>query len=104
LPPEAITERGLSGSCALCASVLEDFCALLGTAAGNLVLTLGARGGAYIGGGIVPQLQPMLAGSRFRQHFENHGRMSHYLAGLPCYIVTARNPALEGALACLDYL
>ena len=32
------------------------FCAMLGTVAGNLALTLGARGGIYIAGGIVPRL------------------------------------------------
>ena len=32
------------------------FCAMLGTVAGNLALTLGARGGIYIAGGIVPKL------------------------------------------------
>ena len=31
------------------------FCAMLGTVAGNLALTLGARGGIYIAGGIVPK-------------------------------------------------
>ncbi|MGN8158231.1 glucokinase [Salinisphaera sp. RV14] len=104
LEPSDITERGLAGECAICVKVLDDFCAMLGTAAGNLVLTLGARGGAYIGGGIAPRLQPFLAQSRFRERFEAHGRLSEYLADVPCYIVTAKYPALEGALAALDDL
>jgi glucokinase len=29
---------------------------MLGTVAGNLAVTLGAQGGVYIGGGIVPRL------------------------------------------------
>lgn len=102
LDPSDITERGLAGDCDICVTVLEDFCAMLGTVTGNLVLTLGARGGAYIGGGIVPRLQPFLATSRFRERFEAHGRLSAYLSDVPCYIVTAKYPALEGALAALD--
>jgi len=38
----------------LCEESLNIFCQLLGSCAGNLVLTLGAEGGVYIGGGIVP--------------------------------------------------
>lgn len=86
----------------MCAAVIDDFCAMLGTATGNLVLTLGARGGAYLGGGIVPRLRPWLARSRFRERFEAHGRLSDYLAAVPCYVVTAEYPALEGALASLE--
>ncbi len=52
------------------------FCALLGTMAGNLVLTLGALGGAYIGGGIAPGLGPMFTSSRFRDRFEDKGRFT----------------------------
>ena len=36
-----------------CAEVMELFFGLLGNVAGNLALTLGARGGVYVGGGIV---------------------------------------------------
>lgn len=104
LEPVDITERGLAGECAICVQVLDDFCAMLGTVTGNLVLTLGARGGAYIGGGIAPRLQSFLGQSRFRERFEAHGRLADYLADVPCYIVTARYPALEGALAALDNL
>lgn len=104
LEPADITERGLAGEDAVCVQVLDDFCAMLGTITGSLVLTLGARGGAYVGGGIVPRLQSFLGQSRFRQRFEAHGRLSDYLADVPCYIVTARYPALEGALAALENL
>ena len=51
------------------------FCAMLGTVAGNLVLTLGAQGGVYIAGGIVPRLGQRFAESGFRERFEAKGRM-----------------------------
>jgi glucokinase len=39
------------------------FCAMLGTVAGNLALTLGARSGIYVAGGIVPRLGAFFAQS-----------------------------------------
>ena len=101
LAPADITERALAGDCDICVTVIDDFFAMLGTATGNLVLTLGARGGAFIGGGIVPRLAEQIGHSRFRERFEAHGRLSDYLADVPCYMVTAPYPALEGALASL---
>lgn len=92
-----ISERGLTGGCVICAEVMETFCSLLGTVAGNLALTLGAQGGLYIGGGIVPGLGDFFAESGFRRAFEHHGRFSDYLAAIPTYVITAPYPALMGA-------
>jgi glucokinase len=46
-----ISRRALAGECPLCDQVIETFCGMLGTVAGNLAITLGAQGGIYIGGG-----------------------------------------------------
>ncbi len=97
LSPEAIAERGRSGACALCREALEIFCAALGTAAGSLALTLGARGGVFIGGGIVPRLGPFFDGSAFRARFESKGRLSDYVRPIPTFVITAANPGLIGA-------
>jgi glucokinase len=103
LPPEAIAARGRAGDCPLCREALEVFCAALGTAAGNLALTFGARGGLYIAGGIVPQLDDFFAASAFRARFESKGRLSAYLRPIPAYVVTAATPGLVGAaVAALD--
>ena len=61
VPPEAlgpsdITTRASSGSCDLCVDTVNTFCAMLGTVAADLAVILGAKGGLYIGGGIVPRL------------------------------------------------
>jgi glucokinase len=82
---------------------LDLFCAFLGTAAGNLALTLGAQGGVYIGGGIVPRLGEAFDRSPFRARFEAKGRFRAYLAAIPVYVIAARaSPALRGAAAALD--
>lgn len=94
-----IMERGLSGECLVCVETLETFCDMLGTIAGNVALTLGARGGVYIGGGIVPRLGEFFARSGFRRRFEQKGRFSAYQAQIPTYVITAAYPALIGMSA-----
>jgi glucokinase len=80
----------------LCAAAIERFCAMFGTVAGNLALTLGAEGGVYIAGGIVPRLGERFDRSAFRARFEAKGRMSAYLARIPTFVITHPEPALVG--------
>jgi len=77
------------------------FCAMLGTVAGNLALTLGARGGIYISGGIVPRMSAFFTQSEFRARFEAKGRLSDYVATIPTYLITRPLPVLLGAAALL---
>jgi glucokinase len=82
---------------------LNIFCAMLGSVAGNLALTLGARGGVYVGGGIVPRLGPWFDTSPFRERFETKGRFQSYLAEVPVWVITApQSPALLGAARALE--
>jgi glucokinase len=101
LLPEQITQRALDGSDALCRAVVEGFCAMLGTAAANLAVTLGARGGIYVGGGIVPKLGEWFDRSAFRSRFEAKGRFSAYVAAIPTFVILAPHPALIGAAQAL---
>ena len=96
-----ISRRALAGECALSEEVLDVFCGMLGTVAGNLAVTLGAQGGVYIGGGIVPRLGERFAASCFRKRFEQKGRFSSYLAQVPTYVITAQYPAFLGVSAIL---
>ncbi len=95
--PADITQRALSGESRVCREALNVLCALLGTAAGNLALTLGAIGGVYIGGGIIPRLGKFFANSPFRARFEDKGRYADYLAPIPVYVIHAEKPAFIGA-------
>jgi glucokinase len=100
-----ITQRGQEGSDALCVEVLDLFFAFLGAVAGNLALSLGTRGGMYIGGGIVPRLGDAIERSRFRQCFESKGRLSPYVQAIATFVVDARmSPALVGAARALEEL
>ncbi len=80
------------------------FCAMLGTVAGNLALTLGARGGVYIAGGIVPKLGRTFFDSEFRTRFQAKGRFLNYLKAIPTYVITRPVPALLGAAKYLRQL
>jgi glucokinase len=86
---------------ALCLETLECFCGMLGGAAANLAVTLGAFGGVYIGGGIVPRMGEWFASSPFRARFEAKGRFSDYLADIPTYVITTPNPAFHGVATIL---
>jgi glucokinase len=99
LTPPELTKRAQEGSCRMCLETVNMFCALLGTMAGNLVLTLGALGGVYIGGGVAPGLGPMFTSSRFRDRFEDKGRFTDYVSRVPTFLIKAELPALLG-LAC----
>jgi glucokinase len=94
--PAEITQHGLSNTNGQARSALQMFCAMMGTVTGNLVLTLGAVGGVYIGGGIVPRLKGFFAESAFRHRFEEKGRYLTYLAPVPAYVIHSELPAFVG--------
>jgi glucokinase len=99
--PNEITERALHGYDERSRETVDIFCASLGTAAGNLAMTLGARGGIFIGGGIVPRLGRYFDDSPFRSRFEDKGRFHRYAAAIPTYVILAEQPALRGLAAFL---
>ena len=70
--------------------------------AGNLALTIGARGGVYLAGGILPKIQPLFMKSGFRARFEAKGRYEKYMAPIPTWLVTHPNPAYLGLMAMLE--
>jgi glucokinase len=94
-----IIQRALSRECGICDQVIDLFCDMLGTAAANVALTIGARGGMYIGGGIVPRLGERFFQSGFRRRFEAKGRFSAYLADVPTMLITAEYPTFHGLSA-----
>jgi glucokinase len=102
LKPSEITHLALAGQDALAIETLSIFCEILGTVAGNLALTLGARGGVYLGGGILPKVTDFLVASNFRQRFEDHGRFTSYLQKIPTYLINTEYPALLGAMVSLQ--
>jgi glucokinase len=94
--PAQITDRATGETDLRCREVVEMFCAMLGTVAGNLAVTLGAQGGVYIAGGIVPRLGDRFRQSGFRQRFEAKGRFRAYMEAIPTYLIVHPDPAMVG--------
>ena len=97
LSPEQIASKALRKSNASAEEAVSMLCGILGSIAGNLALTLGARGGVFVGGGIVPKLGDYFDSSPFRTRFESKGRFSKYLSEIPTQVINSKYPALIGA-------
>ncbi|TNF86013.1 MAG: glucokinase [Gammaproteobacteria bacterium] len=98
--PEEISRLGESAEDPLCHQTLELFFALLGSAAGNLALTVCAHGGVYVGGGIVPGLAEFARTSPLRRRFEERVELTALVADIPIYLILDEDPGLIGAAAC----
>lgn len=96
--PSAITEAAMQGEDKLALDTVNTFCGMLGSASADLALTLGARGGLYLGGGILPRFGQMLHDSPFVARFKAKGVMSHFVAEIPVNLITHPHPALLGAV------
>jgi glucokinase len=94
-----ITQAGIEGSCPTSRAAIDMFCAMLGTVAGNLALTLSSRGGVFVAGGILQHMPQYLASSAFRPRFEEKGRFSKYLEAIPTYLILDENAAFVGLRA-----
>ncbi|KTD17073.1 glucokinase [Legionella jordanis] len=92
-----ISHLALSGQCDLAAASVRQFFATLGSLAGDLALSLGAFGGVYIAGGIVPKLITFAKESEFRARFEAKGRSSLFNQQIASFVVVTEQPGLIGA-------
>ena len=97
LTPAEITGAALAGSDAAAVESLQVFCGLLGSFVGDLVLLYGARGGVYLAGGILPQIQPFLQASSFSERYFNKGVMRAYLQQVPVRLIEHGQLGVIGA-------
>jgi len=95
--PAEITRDALENPNSPCGATLARFCAILGAVAGDVALTMGARGGIYIAGGIAPRIIDFLKVSPFRERFERKGRFQPYMQAIPTKVVMYKHAALLGA-------
>lgn len=97
----AITDFGVRQADRACALAVDAFCALLGRFAGSAALTLGARGGVLLAGGVAQALAAALPASRFRERFEAKGRFRDYLARVHTCLLVGQHASLRGAAQAL---
>lgn len=84
------------------ATAVRMFSGWLGTAASDLVLSLGARGGVYLGGGVVPKMIDVFDKQYFVERFLDKGRVRSYVEPVPVHLLLNTQVALVGAAAILQ--
>ena len=93
---EEIARGAFSGTDPLAEEAIAAFTGFLGSIAGDLALTLGARGGVYIAGGIVPSWGGCFDAGIFLERFRAKGRFRTYLNAIPVHVVIHPCPGLAG--------
>ncbi len=98
-PAQVISTAALDTkrSCRLCRKSLELFVSILGAAAGNAVLNTMALGGVFLGGGIPPQILPVLKKDVFMRAFSSKGRFAQLLGQVPVHVILNPKVAILGA-------
>lgn len=100
LPAPEVTAGALAGDL-YCQRAVEDFCAILGSVAGDVALMMGAVDGVYISGGILPRLLDIMDKKLFRERFDDKGRFRDICSEIPLAIVLAEQPGLRGCVEAL---
>lgn len=78
---------------------VDVFARGLGRVAGDFALSLLARGGVYLTGGVTRHVSDVLTSGAFRSAFEAKAPHEGLLRSIPTFIVEHPNPALEGLAA-----
>lgn len=97
-PASAISHFGLEGRDPLAVRALEAFVRAYGAFAGNMALTVLARGGVYIAGGIAPKIAAKLQDGAFMSAFRDKGRFKALLSTVPVHVVMNPGVGLYGAM------
>jgi glucokinase len=98
IQPADITTRAQGGD-DRCRKVVELFCGIFGSVAGDTALAMGAWDGVYLTGGLVPHLLDDLQRPAFRQHFQAKGRYAQAMTQVPTLAILHPQPGLLGAAA-----
>ncbi len=102
ITPAQISTAAIEGRDQLLGETLTTFCSFLGSFAGNLALTYGAKGGVYMAGGILPRFSDFLIASPFEERFNNKGVMNHFVESIPAKLIIHPETAFVGAAAWLE--
>lgn len=100
LNPADIFKAAIDNSDPLAAEAVQMFFEILGQVAGDIAMTLGARDGIYIAGGIAKRYPDLLVNSRFRTGFESKGRHRSLMERVPTQLILHEQPGLLGASYC----
>lgn len=101
--PEGVVGRAMTESCDASREAVAVFSRQLGAVAGDLALTLGARGGIFLGGGVLQGMDTTFDIELFREGFLDKGRFRDYVEPIPVRMVLNPTAALLGAARALEY-
>jgi len=93
--PEDIAISAKSGE-EISSCTVRIFTELLGRLASDIALTLLARGGLYLTGGVVTKLDRFLFDGSFRRSFENKPVHRDLISRIPTFLIRHELPALYG--------
>lgn len=96
-----VVRRAIGGGDARACEACVLFSGWLGAFAGDLVLTLGARGGLYLAGGVLAGMGAAFDRERFLARLDAKGRFRDYVAAVPVRRILADDAALLGAASAL---
>ena len=99
--PEAVLQAALAGTDAAAVKTLEQFITWLARIAGDAAMTMQAKGGVYLAGGIAPSIVEQLRTGPFRAIFEEKGRLAHVMRPIPIYVIIDGFPAFKGCAAAI---
>lgn len=97
-PAPIISRYGMAGADSVCREAIELFVSIYGAEAGNLALKCMSTGGVIIGGGIAPQILPVLENGSFMRQFTDKGRFSDLLRGIEVKVALNPRAPLLGAV------
>ncbi len=92
-----ISDHGMAGSYEICVQALTIFARLLGSQAGDVVLTYLATGGMFLGGGIPPKILPKLSDGSTVSAYLKKGRLSPLVESTPLRVIKDDHAAILGA-------
>ncbi|MEI7600170.1 MAG: glucokinase [Aestuariivirga sp.] len=99
--PEAVLQAALAGTDQAAVKTLEQFIVWLARVAGDAAMTMQARGGVYLAGGIAPSIVEKLKSGPFRSIFEEKGRLAFVMRPIPVYVIVDKFPAFKGCAAAI---
>jgi glucokinase len=98
-PAAVVTGYGLSGRHPICVQALDLFARILGSHAGDAVLTYLSTGGLFLGGGIPVKVAAKLKEGGTVAAYLDKGRLSPVVAMTPLHVIRNERAALLGAAA-----
>jgi glucokinase len=98
-PAAVVTDHGMGGTYPICVKVLDVFARLLGSQAGDVVLTYLSTGGLFLGGGIPPKVVGKLKEGGTVEAYLQKGRLSPLVEMTPLQVIKDDRVGLLGAAA-----